>query len=338
MKRMRMNQAITMAIRDEMAADNSVVCYGEDVAEAGGVFKTSVGLLDEFGPLRVRDMPISEMAILGSAVGAATLGLRPVVEIMFVEFFGVCLDQIVTQAAKLRYLTNGAVTVPMVARASVGAGRGFSATHSQTCETWFMSSPGLKVVHVSDGASAYGLLRSAIRDDNPVVFLEPKTAYGTRSAVTIGEEGIIPLGQAAIKRAGTDVTMISLGQLVSSCIEAAEGLNQIGISVEVIDLQTLKPWDRPTIMESVARTKRAVIVEENPLTGGWGGDLASAIGSGLFGELAAPVHRVTTPDVPVPFSRELEFQFLPSVDYITAQVSELCQTNKVPDPWWRPYQ
>ncbi len=336
-KRMRMNQAIAAALRDEMAVDETVVCYGEDVARPGGVFKTSVGLLDEFGPMRVRDTPISEMAILGSAVGAATAGLRPVVEIMFVEFFGVCFDQLVTQAAKLHYLTNGAVTVPLVARASVGAGRGFGATHSQTCETWFTATPGLKIVHVSNSASAYGLLRSAIRDDNPVLFLEPKSIYGTRSEVELGEAGVIALGQAATLTTGTDVTVISLGQLVGAAAEAVERLALDGISAELIDLQTLKPWDRATVFESVGRTRRAVIVEENPATGGWGTELSSAIGSELFGDLDAPVHRVTTPDVPVPFNRALEFQYLPSADYITAQVRELCQTNKLPDPWWKEY-
>ncbi len=333
-KRMRMNQAIAAALHDEMAADDTVVCYGEDVAEAGGVFKTSQGLLEEFGPMRVRDTPISEMAILGSAVGAATAGLRPVVEIMFVEFFGVCLDQMVTQAAKLHYLTNGAVTVPMVARASVGAGRGFGATHSQTCETWFTATPGLKIVHVSNGASAYGLLRSAIRDDNPVVFLEPKSIYGTRSEVVLGEAGIVPLGQAATMRTGSDVTIVSLGQLVGAATEAADSLENDGISVELIDLQTLKPWDRNTVLASVARTQRAVIVEENPFSGGWGNDLSATIAAELFGELEAPVLRVTTPDVPVPFSRSLEFQYLPSASYIASQVAQLCQTGKTPEPWW----
>ena len=336
-KRMRMNQAISLALRDEMAADDTVVCYGEDVANAGGVFKTSVGLLEEFGSQRVRDTPISEMAILGSAVGAATAGLRPVVEIMFVEFFGVCLDQMVTQAAKLHFLTNGAVTVPLVARASVGAGRGFSATHSQTCETWFLATPGLKIVHVSGAASAYGLLRSAIQDDNPVVFLEPKTIYGTRAEVAIGDDALIPLGQAATLRSGADVTLISLGQLVNTCLAAADTLAEAGIAAEVIDLQTLKPWDRDAVLASVGRTKRAVIVEENPFTGGWGTMLATEINTELFGVLDAPVHRITTPDTPVPFSKDLELTFLPSTEYVNAQVTELCQTNRSPQPWWEPY-
>ncbi len=334
MPRMRMNQAITAAIRDEMAEDDTVVVLGEDVAAAGGVFKTSVGLLDEFGPNRVRDTPISEMAILGAAVGAATSGLRPVAEIMFVEFFGVCLDQLVTQAAKLHYLTAGAVTVPMVARASVGAGRGFGATHSQTCETWFTATPGLKIVAVWDAAGAYGLLRSAIRDDNPVVFLEPKCAYGNRGDVAPGEEGILPLGEAAVIRTGTDVTLVSLGQMVPVALAAARDLEERGISAEVVDLRTLRPWDRDTVLNSVARTHRAVIVEENPFSGGWGHEPASVIGAELFGDLRAPIHRVTTPDVPVPFSRELELTFLPTAGYVTEQVAYLCDTGRTPRPWW----
>lgn len=337
MPKLRMNQAITAAIRDEMAADDTVVCFGEDVAQGGGVFKTSVGLLDEFGPLRVRDTPISEMAILGAGVGAATAGLRPVVDIMFVEFFGVCFDQIVTQAAKLHYLTAGKVTVPLVARASVGAGRGFAATHSQTCETWFTATPGLKLVHVSGAANAYGLLRSAIQDDNPVVFLEPRRLYGERDDVVVGDAGLIPLGKAATLRAGTDVTVISLGQMVGVAAEAASALAAEGIAAEVIDLQTLRPWDRRTVLESVARTRRAVIVEENPLTGGWGHELVSVISTELFGELAAPVHRVTTPDVQVPFSKPLELQYLPTVEYVTQQVAALCQTGRCPAPWWKEY-
>ncbi len=334
MPRMRMNQAITAAIRDEMAEDDTVVVLGEDVAAAGGVFKTSVGLLDEFGPNRVRDTPISEMAILGAAVGAATTGLRPVAEIMFVEFFGVCLDQLVTQAAKLHYLTAGAVTVPMVARASVGAGRGFGATHSQTCETWFTATPGLKIVSVWDAAGAYGLLRSAIRDDNPVVFLEPKCAYGNRGDMVRGEEGILPLGEAAVLRSGDEVTLLSLGQMVPVALAAAQMLEAEGISAEVVDLRTLRPWDRETVLTSVARTRRAVIVEENPASGGWGHEPASVIGAELFGELLAPVHRVTTPDVPVPFSRELELNYLPTPEYVTSQVTSLCNTARSPHPWW----
>ena len=331
---MRMNQAITAALADEMRDHPTVVLFGEDVAATGGVFRTSEGLLDEFGPMRVRDTPISEMAIIGAAVGAAVNGLRPVAEIMFAEFYGVALDQIVTQAAKLHYLTYGQVTVPLVTRGSVGAGRGFGATHSQTCETWFLATSGLKIVHVSTPQNAYGLLRSAIRDDNPVVFLEPRVLYGDRAEVMTGEAGIIPLGQAHIARQGSDVTIISLGQMVPVALEAAQILADRQIDAEVIDLQTLRPWDRFAVMSSAARTRRLVVVEENPMTGGWGTEIAAAVGSELFGELSAPVHRVTTPDVPVPFNKNLEFTYLPSAVNVAGQISSLCETGVRPKSWW----
>lgn len=329
-----MNQAISAALADEMREDPTVVMFGEDVATAGGVFRTSEGLLDEFGPMRVRDTPISETAIIGAAVGAAVNGLRPVVEIMFAEFYGVALDQIVTQAAKLHYLTYGQVTVPLVTRGSVGAGRGFGATHSQTCETWFLATSGLKIVHVSTPQNAYGLMRSAIRDDNPVVFLEPRVLYGDRAEVMTGEAGIIPLGQARIARQGSDVTIVSLGQMVHVALDAAQILSDRQIDAEVIDLQTLRPWDRFTVMSSVARTRRLVVVEENPLTGGWGTEIAAAVGAELFGQLRAPVHRVTTPDVPVPFNKNLEFTYVPSAVHVASQISALCETGARPISWW----
>lgn len=333
---LRMNQAIGAAIADEMRADPSVVLFGEDVAKGGGVFKTSVGLLDEFGPLRVRDTPISEMAIAGAAVGAAAAGLRPVFEIMFAEFYGVALDQIVTQAAKLHYLSSGALTIPLVARGSCGAGRGFGATHSQTLETWFLATPGLKIAVASGARSAYGLLRSAIRDDNPVVFLEPKALYGEREAVELGDAGLIPLGSAAHLREGADVSVVSLGQMVPASLKAAGALEG-RVSVEVIDLQTLLPWDREAVLASVRKTRRLVVVEENPFTGGWGNEIAACVGSQLFGELDAPILRVTTPDVPVPFNRTLEFTYLPSPEYIARQIAHLVEEGALPEPWWKEY-
>ena len=329
-----MNQAISAALADEMRHDPTVVVFGEDVATTGGVFRTSEGLLDEFGPMRVRDTPISEMAIIGAAVGAAVNGLRPVVEIMFAEFYGVALDQIVTQAAKLHYLTYGQVTVPLVTRGSVGAGRGFGATHSQTCETWFLATSGLKIVHVSTPQNAYGLLRSAIRDDNPVVFLEPRVLYGDRAEVMTGEAGIIPLGQAHIARQGADVTIVSLGQMVHVALAAAQILADRQIDAEVIDLQTLRPWDRFAVMSSAARTRRLVVVEENPMTGGWGTEIAAAVGAEMFGQLRAPVHRVTTPDVPVPFNKTLESTYLPSAVNVASQIASLCETGVCPISWW----
>jgi pyruvate dehydrogenase E1 component beta subunit len=329
---LRMNQAIAHALADEMRADPRVVVFGEDVAAAGGVFKTSVGLLDEFGSVRVRDTPISEMAICGAAVGAAVAGLRPVAEVMFVEFYGVALDQVATQAAKLHYLTGGAVTVPAVFRGSCGSGRGFGATHSQTLESWFLAIPGLTLVVASGPASAYGLLRSSIRHDGPVVFLEPKSLYGQRAPVMLGEEGVLPLGVAGVLRPGSDVTIVSLGQMIGRSLQAAELLAG-EIDAEVIDLRTLRPWDRETVLESVARTGRLVVVEEAPLTGGWGAEIAAAVAGELWDTMSAPVTRVCCPDVPVPHARHLEEQFLPSADYIATRVRGLCE-GETPRHWW----
>jgi acetoin:2,6-dichlorophenolindophenol oxidoreductase subunit beta len=330
---LRMNQAIAMAIADEMRIDPSVVLFGEDVAAAGGVFKTSVGLLDEFGPLRVRDTPISEMAICGAAVGAAVAGLRPVAEIMFVEFDGIALDQVTTQGAKLHYLTNGAVSVPAVFRGSCGSGRGFGATHSQTLETWFLAAAGLKLVVASGAASAYGLLRSAIRDNNPVVFLEPKALYGEREPVVTGEAGVIPLGTAGTLRTGSDLTLVALGQMVGRALAAAELLAD-RFAVEVIDLRTLRPWDKATVLQSVRRTGRLAVAEENPLTGGWGTEVAAHVASHAFGALKAPVLRICCPDVPVPHNRSLEQRYLPSAEYIAEQAASLVQTGALPPHWW----
>ncbi|MDI1288397.1 MAG: transketolase C-terminal domain-containing protein [bacterium] len=330
---LRMNQAIAMALADEMRADPTVVLFGEDVAAAGGVFKTSVGLLEEFGPLRVRDTPISEMAICGAAVGAAVGGLRPVAEIMFVEFYGIALDQVTTQGAKLHYLTNGAVSVPAVFRGSCGSGRGFGATHSQTLETWFLAAPGLKIVVPSGAASAYGLLRSAIRDENPVVFLEPKALYGEREAVVVGEAGVIPLGKAATLRTGSDITLVVLGQMVGRALEAAETL-AADVDVEVIDLRTLRPWDKAAVLESVRRTGRLAIAEENPATGGWGNEISAYVGAHAFGALTAPVVRICCPDVPVPHNRALEQRYLPTAEYISEQLTALVRTGALPNHWW----
>ncbi len=221
--KLRMRLSIARALADEMAADPAVVLMGEDVAEAEGPFKTSEGLLEQFGPLRVRDTPISEMGFCGAALGAAATGLRPVVEIMFIEFLGVALDMLVTEAAKLRYLSGGAYTAPLVIRASVGAGLGFGTQHSQTLETWMYACPGLKLATPSGAGSAYGLLRSAIRDEDPVVILEPRVLYAEREEVTLGPDGLIPLGVADIRRTGDDVTIVSLGQTVRTALTAAEG-------------------------------------------------------------------------------------------------------------------
>ena len=332
MARMRMNQAIAAAIADEMRENPDVIVFGEDVAVAGGPFKTSDGLLEEFGPLRVRDTPIAEMGFMGMAVGAAATGLRPIAEIMFVEFLGVALDQLVTEAAKFNYLSGGTVTVPMVMRASVGAGLGFGCQHSQVMESWMVGAPGLKIVALSGPGNAYGLTRAAIRDDNPVAVLEPRILYAARGDVTTGVEGIIPLGQAATVASGDDITLVSLGSTVRTCVAAASAAEDW--TADVLDLQTLQPWDVAAVLTSVRRTGRLAVVEECPYSGGWGADIVSTVVSEAFGNLSAPPIRITAPDVHVPFGKELEQRYLPSADYVTAQVGELLATGERPLHWW----
>ena len=331
MASIRMRQAISIALKDEMTADDSVVLMGEDVAAAQGVFKTSEGLLEAFGPLRVRDTPISEMGFTGAAVGAACFGLRPVVEIMFVEFLGVALDMVVTEAAKFQYLSGGKVTVPLVVRASVGSGGGFGMQHSQTLENWVAATPGLCVAVPSDPQTGYGLLRSAIRHDGPVVVLEPRALYAQRGEVVTGEDGVVPLGRARIMRQGSQVTVVGLGQTVGVIQEAVE---RTGIDAEVIDLSTLVPWDRSTIVGSARRTGRLVVVEEAPESGGWGHEIVSTVVSSAFADLKAPPFRITSPDVPVPYSPPLEARHLPTSAYVADQLTSYLESGKVPDPWW----
>lgn len=328
---LRMRQAVIAALADELDADPSVIVFGEDIAAAGGAFKATEGLLERFGPNRVRDTPISEMAFLGAGVGAAATGLRPVVEMMYVEFIGVALDQLTTEAAKFRYLSRGRLTVPLTVRASAGAGLGFGCQHSQMLDNWFRATPGLKVVIPSGAKTAYGLLRAAIRDDDPVVVLEPRALYGAREDVTLGDEGILRLGAASVEGEGGDVTLVSAGQLVQTCRAASAGA---GWRAEVIDLRTLVPWDRDAVLGSVSRTRRLVVVEESPYSGGWGAEIAAAVASECFGMLDAPPHRVTLPDTHVPYAQRLEAAFLPSADYVRAQVDELIDSGCAPRPWW----
>lgn len=331
MPRMRMNQAIVAALHDEMKEDSSVIVFGEDVAEAGGPFKTSDGLLATFGASRVRDTPISEMAFLGAAVGAAATGLRPVVEIMFVEFLGVALDQLTTEAAKFHYLSNGQIKVPITVRASIGAGLGFGCQHSQTMETWMMGTPGLKLVVPSGPQSAYGLLRAAIRDNNPVVVLEPRVLYAQRAEVKTGVDQIIRIGEASIVAEGEDVTIVALGSTVGTAIEAA---SKSEWSATIVDLQSLVPWDVDAVEASVRQTGRLVIVEENPYSGGWGADIAAEMGTRMFRKLAAPILRITSPDVPVPFGKELENWYRPNATYVARQVTEYLKRDTIPPHWW----
>jgi pyruvate dehydrogenase E1 component beta subunit len=325
---LRMNQAISLALADEMRADPSVIVLGEDVAAAEGIFKTSEGLLKEFGDTRVLDTPISEMGFVGAGVGAALSGLRPVVEIMFVEFLGVALDELTTEAAKLHFLSGGVWNVPLVVRASAGAGGGFGAQHSQTLENWFAATPGLKLCVPSGPRTAYGLLRSAVRDDNPVVVLEPRVLYGVREDF---DPQPIELGSAELVSTGADVTIVGWGQMVSRIRRAAEASSW---TADVIDLLSLVPWDTELVESSVSKTGRLVVVEEGTLSGGWGSTIASHIGSKLFSSLKAPIHRITAPDAHVPFGIKLENRYVPSDEYIADQISELLSKDECPAPWW----
>jgi acetoin:2,6-dichlorophenolindophenol oxidoreductase subunit beta len=332
MAKLRMNQAIALAIAEEMDRDDHIVILGEDIAEAQGPFKTSEGLLERFGPLRVRDTPISEMGFLGAAVGAAATGLRPIVEIMFIEFLGVAFDQLVTEGAMMHHLSRGRLTVPLTVRASVGSGLGFGCQHSQTLERWLIGTPGLKVAVPSGPRSAYGLIKAAIRDENPVVVLETRSLYGQRADFEPGEGAVLSLGVGEVVRKGEDVTVVALGQTVGIALAAADATTEW--SAEVIDLRTIMPWDQELVSASVAKTGRLVTVEENQLTGGWGTGIVSDIVTNSFPALSAPPVRITAPDVHVPYGTELEQRYLPSVEYVTSQITSFIATGEPPKKWW----
>jgi acetoin:2,6-dichlorophenolindophenol oxidoreductase subunit beta len=325
-------QAVLAALDHAMQDDPAVIVMGEDIAAAGGPFKVTEGLLAAHGPDRVIDTPISEMAFLGAAVGAAVCGMKPVVEMMFIEFIGVALDQLTTQAATMRFLSRGRLTVPLVVRASAGAGQGFGCQHSQMLDHWFRGTPGLKVCVTSNARTSYGLLRAAIEDPDPVVVLEPRVLYAEREEYEFDRSYRIPLGKAEIARAGTDATLVTCGAMRRVALAAAA---ESEASIEVIDLLTLWPWDRDTVLESVARTGRLVTLEEAPAGTGWGGEVASRAAIDLFGRLKAPPHRITLPDAPVPYSGALEARYLPSAGYVREQVDALVSTDAAPQPWWR---
>lgn len=332
MAKIWIRQAVLRALDDAMTDDPTVIVMGEDVAVAGGPFKVTEGLLATHGPQRIIDTPISEMGFMGAAVGAAVCGMKPVVEMMFIEFIGVALDQLTTQAATMRYLSRGRLTTPLVVRASAGAGQGFGCQHSQMLDHWFRGTPGLKLAVTSNARTTYGLLRSAIEDPDPVVILEPRILYSEREEYEHDPTYRVPLGQAEIAKPGTDVTVIACGAMVRVALDAAANSKA---SIEVIDLLTLWPWDRKTVADSVARTGRLVTVEESPAGCGWGGDVVSAIAVDHFSKLRAAPHRITFPDAPVPYSGPLEARYLPSAAYVAAQVDALVATNQPPLPWWR---
>jgi acetoin:2,6-dichlorophenolindophenol oxidoreductase subunit beta len=316
MARIAFRTAVRDALDEELRADERVIFFGEDVAVAGGVFAATPGLYDTYGPGRVFDTPISELALAGAAFGSAVTGLRPVVEIMFGDFLTLAMDMIVNQATKYRFLTQGRVSVPLVIRSVVGAGGRFGAIHSQMPVSWLMGVPGLKIVAPSIPADAKALLRAAIRDDNPVLFLEHKRLYTLEGEVN-GEVG--RLGEAAVVREGRDLTVASAMKGVHDALEAAERLEREGVSVEVVDLRTLRPLDVDTVLASVRKTNRIAVVEEGPLTGGWAGEVIACVTEQALGHLD-DAWRIATPNTPIPYTPPLEDAFLPGPDRIVADV------------------
>ncbi len=309
-------EAVAAAIAQEMERDERVVFLGEDVAEAGGVFKTTVGLLDQFGPKRVKDTPISEQAILGATMGAAMTGLIPIAEIMFSDFLAVCWDIIANQIAKARYMTGGQVTMPLVIRTANGGGVRFGAQHSQSVENWPMMIPGLKVVAPSTPADIKGLLAAAIRDPDPVIFFEQKSLYADKGEVPDGEY-VDEVGTAKVVREGDDVTILALAAMVPLSLEAAERLQaEEGISASVVDVRSLVPLDTQTIFQQVKKSARVVTVEENPRLCGWGAEISSIIAEECFYDLDMPIVRITTPHIPLASADELEDVMLPSSERI----------------------
>ena len=312
--------SVAAGIAQEMERDSSVVCLGEDIAAAGGVFKATVGLLEKFGPLRVRDTPIAEQAILGAAMGAAMTGLKPVAEIMFSDFLAVCWDLVANEIAKTRYMTNGQISLPLVIRTGNGGGSRFGAQHSQSVENWAMAIPGLKVVAPSTPADVKGLLAAAIRDPDPVIFFEHKALYSVKGEVPDGEH-VDTLGTAAIRRQGSDLTIAALGLMVPRALEAAEKLQtEHGISATVIDVRSLVPLDLQTIFAAISKTGRFYTVEENPRLCGWGAEISSLVSEELFWDLDAPITRITTPHVPLPAADQLEDLTIPSAARIVATI------------------
>lgn len=322
----RYNKALNEALFEEMERDQGVIIAGEDVGASGGSFGITRGLLAQYGERRVIDTPISENAIIGMAVGAAATGLRPVVEIMFMDFLAVCFDQILNQAAKMSYMTGGSMKLPLVIRTQGGAGSNAGPQHSQSLEAMLMHIPGIKVAVPSNPYDAKGLLKAAVRDQSPVVFVEHKMLYAMKGEVP-EEEYLVPFGQAKVVRSGEDCTIVATGQMVHRAAEAAERLAAEGIQCEVIDPRTILPLDAAAIIESVKKTGRLVIVHEAVKTGGIGGEIAAMVQEEAFYYLDAPIQRVGAPFSPVPFSRTLEQHYIPDQDDIYTAVTRICPRN-----------
>jgi pyruvate/2-oxoglutarate/acetoin dehydrogenase E1 component len=314
--------AVAAGIAQEMERDERVVFLGEDIAAAGGVFKATVGLLEKFGPKRVRDTPISEQAILGAAMGAAMTGLRPIAEIMFSDFLAVCWDIVANEIAKTRYMTNGQITLPLVIRTANGAGSRFGAQHSQAVENWAMMIPGIKVIAPAFPADVKGLLAAAIRDPDPVLFFEQKSLYSMKGEVPDGEH-VDELGKAKVLRHGSDCTIVALASMVHKSLDAAAILEkEHGISCTVVDVRSLVPLDTQTILSEIGKTGRLFTVEENPRLCGWGAEIASIAAEECFWQLDAPIIRITTPHIPLPSADKLEDATIPSVERIVREIRE----------------
>ncbi len=314
--------AVARAIAQEMERDPNVILIGEDVAAAGGVFKTTEGLQQRFGPNRVRDTPISQEAIIGGIMGAAMNGLRPIGEVMFSDFLATCWDMVANQIAKTRYMTGGQVELPLVIRTANGGGTRFGGQHSQSLENWAMAIPGLKVVAPSTPRDVIGLMAAAVRDPDPVVFFEHKKLFSSKQDVPDGEI-IDQLGEAKVRISGSDVTIVALAAMVPVAVNAATLLKSSGVSAEVIDLRTLVPLDTKVILESVSRTGGLVTVEENPRLCGWGAEITSIVAEECFWQLDGPIVRVTTPHIPLPAAPELEDLAIPSPENVVEAVLRL---------------
>ena len=319
MAEMKYREALRRALDEEMQRDPLVFLMGETIAERGGSYKVTEGLFKKYGPRRVIDTPIAEASFTGMAIGAASIGCRPVVEILFIDFAMLAMDQIVNQAAKMEFISGGQRCVPMVVRTQGGAGNGLAAQHSQSLEAFFYHVPGLKVVMPSTAHDAYGLLKSAIRDDGPVIFIEHKLLYMTQGRVP-DEEVLIPLGKADIKKSGTDVSLITYSYMTLKCLEAAAALDAEGISAEVIDLRSLTPLDTDAILASARKTGRVVVVHEAVKRGGVGGDIAAMVMEEAYDDLDGPVLRIAGRNTPIPYNLNIEKACTPSVEDIVAGV------------------
>lgn len=322
MKEITYAQAICEALDEEMERDDNIVMLGEDIGFIGGNFKTSVGLLEKYGDMRVKDTPISEAGFVGMGVGMALTGLRPVIELMFSDFLLVAADQVINQAAKIRYMSGGQATVPMVIRTPIGAGRSSAAQHSQSMQAMIAHFPGLKVVLPSTAQEAKGLLKTAIRDNNPVLFFENKMEYNKTYQID-DEVEPIPFGKANIVREGEDITVVATSSMVMKSQEAAEKLEKEGISVEVVDLRTLVPLDIDTVLASVKKTGKLIVADEAHEMCGVGAEIGFQVMEKVFYYLDAPVGRVNTPNVPLPFSPSLEFPLIPSTEKIYEKILEM---------------